>query len=340
MIGPEDTHIAVVIPFYQRESGILMRAVKSVFAQRLPPDIRMTVVIVDDASPVEAAAELAGFEAPAPHDLRIVRQDNAGPGGARNTALDLIDPGETPHVAFLDSDDEWEPDHLATALDALADGHDFYFCDHVRDEGESCFSESPMMRDWSEGIREHAPQPVAGKPGFSSLPARAAFDAFLEEYLSQTSTVVYRFDRHPHTRFDTSLRNAGEDHMFWLTLLDSSESAVFSSQTNVRCGRGVNIFFSAVDWKNPMAAARAGYLMTYRLKLRAFRLSPPQAEMVDAMIRQDKKVYAYLLFRNALRGRLPDQNAFVQVARTSLTDALSLPLMLLPMLLQHRRLNS
>ena len=90
------------------------------------------MIVVDDASPVPAADEMAALPAAAmPHPVQVIRQPNAGPGGARNAGLDAL-PADARYVAFLDSDDEWSEDHLARAVAALQAGYDFYFADHIQ----------------------------------------------------------------------------------------------------------------------------------------------------------------------------------------------------------------
>jgi succinoglycan biosynthesis protein ExoW len=334
----EPLRLAVVIPFYQRERGLLRRAVASILAQSLPENVALEIVIVDDDSPVPPIDEVAPLNIPPPYELRIVSQDNAGPGAARNRALDLLNPTATPYVAFLDSDDEWEAGHLGTAIAALNQGHDFYFCDHTRYQmKESWFEASPVLQSWREGTRNPIPVPLNGDEELFSLASQAAFDAFVEEYLSQTSTVVYRFDRHPALRFDTALRSAGEDYLFWLSLIRASGSVAFSTRKNVSCGRGVNIFFSAFDWDRPEAVARNGYMLVFRLKMRDLSLSADQAARINTLILEDSQTFAYLLVRNAVKGRVPDWNLLARIFRTSPLQALALPLRLLPMLSKSGR---
>lgn len=331
--------IAVVIPFFQREEGILRRALASVMAQDLPRAATLKIVIIDDSSPVPAQQELATVtDITSPHELHVVTQANAGPGMARNAALDMLDPSETPFVAFLDSDDEWGPDHIATALEALDRGHDFYFCDHVRyEKDESWLEGCEVARGWLDGTRLPSPLALNESGDLFSIGARDAFDGYMEEYLSQTSTVVYHFGRHPKLRFDADLRSAGEDYLFWLTLIHESRSVAFSTRKNVTCGRGVNIYFSAFDWDSPGAVARNGYLLIFRLKLREFQLNAEQAAKVDRQIADDGQTYAYLLARNAAKGRAPDWALLSKIFRTSARHGLGLPLRLLPMLSKRER---
>ena len=77
------------------------------------------MVVVDDGSDDSTtdAAEAcrAGLDGIA---LTLLRQDNAGPGAARNRALTEA---KTEYVAFLDADDEWMPEKLARAMTKFDD---------------------------------------------------------------------------------------------------------------------------------------------------------------------------------------------------------------------------
>lgn len=102
--------VTAVIPAYRAEATI-ERAVRSALAQDPAPG---EVIVVDDASDDATGERAAALGA------RVVRHDsNAGEGAARNTGLREA---RTDWVAFLDSDDEWLPDHLA-ALWGARDGH-------------------------------------------------------------------------------------------------------------------------------------------------------------------------------------------------------------------------
>jgi GT2 family glycosyltransferase len=95
--------VTVVIPAHNR-AGTVARAVASAFAQRPSPPAQ--VVVIDDGShdSTATAAQRAGAE--------VVRHEvNRGAGAARNTGLSHA---AHPWIAFLDSDDEWLPHHLAS----------------------------------------------------------------------------------------------------------------------------------------------------------------------------------------------------------------------------------
>lgn len=118
------TGVTVVIPTYNR-SDLLARAIASVFAQQVTPDV---VIIVDDGSTDDTSAVVAASDN-GPVPLRYLHQDNAGGAAARNLGVEAA---TTEWVAFLDSDDEWESDHLAQLLQAVEDtdgAADLYFTD-------------------------------------------------------------------------------------------------------------------------------------------------------------------------------------------------------------------
>ena len=101
--------VTVVLPTYNR-AGLARRAIESVLAQtaRAVCDL----VVVDDGS-TDATPQVVACYA---DQVRYVRQSNAGVSAARNTGV-RAQPNE--FVAFLDSDDVWEPDKVARQLAAL-----------------------------------------------------------------------------------------------------------------------------------------------------------------------------------------------------------------------------
>src|SRR5271168_5351830 len=124
-------HIAVIIPYYQRSQGILRRALESILAQKLPPDVAVHVIVVDDGSPAPATPEAEGLSFISPFCLTVVRKPNVGVAAARDEGLQRAD-DSTDYITFLDSDDAWEPEHIAQAVTALGRGYDYYFTDHSR----------------------------------------------------------------------------------------------------------------------------------------------------------------------------------------------------------------
>src|SRR3954465_5067207 len=103
--------VSVLLPTFNR-AHYLPDAVHSVLRQT---ETRWELIVADDGSTDETNAYLATLSDPR---IRILRLDHVGhPGEVRNRALALC---RAPWVAFLDSDDWWEPGKLATQLAALA----------------------------------------------------------------------------------------------------------------------------------------------------------------------------------------------------------------------------
>lgn len=109
--------VSVIIPAYNA-AAYVCRAVDSVLAQTFP-DVEL--IVVDDGSADATPAVLAGYG----DRLRLFVQTNRGPATARNRGLREA-AGEL--VAFLDADDWWEPEKLATQVALLEEHPDLGFC--------------------------------------------------------------------------------------------------------------------------------------------------------------------------------------------------------------------
>lgn len=114
--------ISVVIPFYS-ELHLIGRTVSSVFSQTdLPDGTEFEVCLGNDGT----FGNREILDVIAPEHRPHVRIDNnrfgKGPGGARNTGIELSS-GE--FVAFLDADDTWLPEKTAIQLRAIQRGATF-----------------------------------------------------------------------------------------------------------------------------------------------------------------------------------------------------------------------
>ena len=101
--------VSVIIPLFNK-APYVARALASVAAQTYPD---FEVIVVDDGSTDGGTQMVEVCKEP---PIRLITQDNAGPGAARNRGLELAQ-GEL--VAFLDADDEWLPDYLAESVRLL-----------------------------------------------------------------------------------------------------------------------------------------------------------------------------------------------------------------------------
>jgi glycosyltransferase involved in cell wall biosynthesis len=104
------TRVSVIIPVWNR-AGTIAPAIDSVLAQRFPSgEWTVRIIVVDDGS----SDGLIGALQPYGSRVACVRHDrNMGAAAARNSGVRAAD-GEL--VAFLDSDDVWLPDKLASQI--------------------------------------------------------------------------------------------------------------------------------------------------------------------------------------------------------------------------------
>lgn len=96
--------ISVVIPLYNKEKQIAY-TLQSVFEQTFQD---FEIVVVDDGSTDNSVEEVEKFD---DSRIRLIHQTNAGVSAARNRGIEEAR-GEL--IAFLDADDEWMPEYLAT----------------------------------------------------------------------------------------------------------------------------------------------------------------------------------------------------------------------------------
>jgi succinoglycan biosynthesis protein ExoW len=192
-------HLAVIIPFYQKKSGLLLNAVNSIFKQNNIDGLKITIIIVDDESPIKPDKELLNIEPVIHIDIQTIHQKNAGPAKARNVGLDLADALNVDFIAFLDSDDIWHSDHIHRALLCLGGISEFYFCDHQRfDDEESYFN---VEVDISEFIKKRK----LNNSLFITIDSELFFSHLIENYACQTSTIVFSHKILNGLRFDESL---------------------------------------------------------------------------------------------------------------------------------------
>jgi glycosyltransferase involved in cell wall biosynthesis len=109
MVEPTFT---IAMPAYNA-SRTIGAAIRSVLAQSRPD---FELIIVDDGSNDDTAAVVERFD---DERVRLFRQENRGPGAARNVA---IRQGSGRYVSMLDSDDLWFPAYLET-MASLLDRH-------------------------------------------------------------------------------------------------------------------------------------------------------------------------------------------------------------------------
>ncbi len=105
--------VSVILPFFDR-AATLPRCIESVRAQTFSD---WELIAVDDGSSDGSLAVLKTF---GDSRIRVLRHEkNAGPGAARNTAIEAA---RGNYLALIDSDDEWFPTKLEKQIARLESG--------------------------------------------------------------------------------------------------------------------------------------------------------------------------------------------------------------------------
>ena len=98
-----DQRIAAIIPLYNG-SRFIARALDSILRQSLQPD---DIIVVDDGSTDDGPRVVQRYTEDSP--IRLLRRPNGGQSAARNFGVANTN---ARHIAFLDQDDVWYPNHL------------------------------------------------------------------------------------------------------------------------------------------------------------------------------------------------------------------------------------
>jgi succinoglycan biosynthesis protein ExoW len=288
----------VIMPYFQREAGILTRSLTSVKAQAVPADWLIEVIVVDDGSPVPAEVELRQVNMTKPFCVKVIRTANGGVGAARNRGLEEANPAGT-LIAFLDSDDIWPRNHLSRAIEALGQGFDVYFTDNRREGHHESHCRSHFVRE-TGALLESSPQ----KTGLLDIPVDVMIGLSLKEFPCQASTVVYRRKITRGLRFDADLRSSGEDVLFFTCLMSAANRVCFDLDSMVECGAGVNIFFSNLGWDSErLLAIKVDSLVTHRRIAKRVELSDRNRAWNDKRIRECRHELAFHTLRNLVKNQ-------------------------------------
>jgi glycosyltransferase involved in cell wall biosynthesis len=181
------TLISVIMPVFNRVD-LALGALDSLKRQTHP---EWELIVVDDGSTQDMGLLIRAVEALGPR-ARYIRQENGGPGAARNHGWQLA---RGAYVAFLDSDDLFLPTKLAEQL-------------RVMEETGAAFSHTSYYRHW-QGRRELT---------LLASGAGNTFPGIIGSCGIATPTVMLR-----RTLIDEGLRfpthiDIGEDVCLWLSI--------------------------------------------------------------------------------------------------------------------------
>jgi glycosyltransferase involved in cell wall biosynthesis len=197
--------VSVVIPTYNRGRSIV-DAITSVLTQR---HADLELIVVDDGSTDDTASRVAAI-----HDrrLRYVRGEHEGVSAARNLGVKRAGGAL---LAFLDSDDLWRPDKLASEVAVLTHhpAVDVVFSDLEKRDGDRVYAS--FMREtavFSRRLRGGShPDPLV-------LEAREMQLCLLEEVPVKPSALVVRREAFERVGGFDEAWTSSEDWEFLLRL--------------------------------------------------------------------------------------------------------------------------
>lgn len=181
----EHIEVSIVTPYYNTEAFFLDTFV-SIQAQSLQ---NWEWVIVDDGSTDQESINRLVEAVASDERIKVIRQENAGPGAARNTACRNA---VGRYICLLDSDDMVEPTYLEKCVWFLDSNPDFAFCNAY----SVVFGDQQYL--WTKGFergKEHL-QANSGPP----------------------ISVIRRSAYSDCGGFDESIRFGHEDWDFWLAM--------------------------------------------------------------------------------------------------------------------------
>lgn len=126
--------VSVVIPSYNRAQQTIA-AIDSVLAQTYP---NVEIIVVDDGSTDGSSEMIQNFihaRTSTSYKMHFLRQTNQGASVARNTGIATAQ-GE--YIAFLDSDDLWDPEKLNWQMQALQ---------QFGKESGACFTDARLVNN-------------------------------------------------------------------------------------------------------------------------------------------------------------------------------------------------
>ena len=140
--------ISVIVPVYNVEN-YLDRCIRSIVEQTYR---NLEILLVDDGSP-DGSGAICDAWAARDSRIRVVHQENAGGGAARNTGLELA---TGTYVAMIDSDDYLQENMFSHLAQLMQEGADIAECTMEQTDGDDLQLEDGSGASVTWASREEA----------------------------------------------------------------------------------------------------------------------------------------------------------------------------------------
>jgi len=107
--------VSIIMAVYNRDFSIVKRALDSVMAQDFK---NFELIIIDDGSDVALGRDILDYGVLHEDQLTYIRHKNIGQVFSVNKAIMI---SAAPYIGFIDSDDEYKPNHISTCLSSIED---------------------------------------------------------------------------------------------------------------------------------------------------------------------------------------------------------------------------
>ena len=221
------TTVIIILPTYNR-SHFLDNAFQSLSAQTFK---EWELIIVDDGSTDNTEEKVKELQSKNTFPILYTKRENGGAALARNTGVSLAQ-GE--YIAFFDSDDYWDADHLNRAVTALT-AHPsldwLYFACRRQDLSTGALLLSSTF--YTNNVKN---------PLFSCISHTIGDVCFLENEKAALCQIEVGIDsglqnsvfkRHVFDKFLLPNFRVGEDRLFILKVLKSSLKGAFIDRVTV-----------------------------------------------------------------------------------------------------------
>ena len=195
---------SIITPMW-KGAGLVGATIDSVLAQSFPD---WEMIIVDDCSPDDGAgAAVVQSYADKDPRIKLIRATvNRGSSGARNQAMETA---KGRYFAFLDSDDIWHPDYLATMKKHI---------DENKDESVAIFFASYRRMNSKCDAELLAPYIFEGKRTYKQLLRHCPI--FPSAAIVDTAKLPEKI------LFNEALKALRDDYAYWLEIMKNGLTAL------------------------------------------------------------------------------------------------------------------
>ncbi|MBP2000053.1 glycosyltransferase involved in cell wall biosynthesis [Paenibacillus shirakamiensis] len=236
--------ISIVMPTYNR-AHIISGAIESILRQSYA---NWELIVVDDRSTDHTKEMIKEWTT---RELRIhyvCNEREKGPGGARNTGM-LAAKGE--YLAFLDSDDEWYPNHLSDSLRThVLTNAEISFALWVEQHGEtiSYNFDRPIERNLLQSMGATF---GTAEDGATIIFEKGLFEAFLSHTRNffQLNTMVFRKRLLDEVGLINEQFYLGEDTTYLLRFFDNYRIALQTKPHSIYRESPDSLYFFCDRWQ-------------------------------------------------------------------------------------------